>query len=122
MVNGSYLSGLVWILLSVSSLPCVQVVELAKYSWALDRPGQHGHVTMPAPVTRNHEAAALMTQVTNQNTSASHVTTILISDWLMTQDENWETEATVRESYDPQAKCAKARVVRRLQGAAPSER
>ena len=40
----------------------------------------------------------------------------------MTQDENWETEATVRESYDPQAKCAKARVVRRPQGATPSER
>ena len=92
----------------------MQVVELAKYSWALDRPGQR--------VTRNLEAAALMTQVTNQNTSASHVTTILISDWLMTQDENWETEATVRESYDPQAKCAKARVVRRPQGATPSER
>ena len=79
---------------------CVQVVELAKYSWALDYwPGQHGFVAQPAPVTRNPEAAALMTQ-----------------------DENWETEATVRESYDPQAKCAKARVVRRLQGATPSER
>ena len=75
----------------------VQVVELAKYSWALDRPGQH--VVMAAPVTRNPEAAALMTQ-----------------------DENWETEATVRQSYDPQAKCAKARVVRRPQGGTPSER
>ena len=40
----------------------------------------------------------------------------------MTQDENWESEATVRQSYDPQAKCAKARVVRRPQGATPSER
>ena len=85
--------------INIIALPYVQVVELAKYSWALDRPGQHGHVTMPAPVTRNPEAAALMTQ-----------------------DENWETEATVRQSYDPQAKCAKARVVRRPQGGTPSER
>ena len=37
-------------------------------------------------------------------------------------EENWEKEATVKQSYDPSKKATKAPVLRNLQGATPSQR
>jgi hypothetical protein len=76
-----------------------KIVELAKYSWAMDRPGHHGNLTMPSPSN------------VNWGNSASGG-----------MEENWEKEATVKQSYDPSKKAAKAPVLRNLQGATPSQR
>lgn len=84
----------------VTHCPDRKIIELAKYSWALQKPGQHGYVSMPEPVRMSPRDIAMM----------------------MCQDENWETEATIKESYDPQKKCAKSNVLRKIQGATPSER
>jgi len=37
-------------------------------------------------------------------------------------EENWEKEATVKQSYDPKKKASKAPVLRYVQGATPSQR
>ena len=37
-------------------------------------------------------------------------------------DEDWEAEATGHVSYDPKKKCEKSNVLRKIQGATPSER
>jgi len=84
----------------ISCCPDRKLVELAKYSWAMDKPGQHGYLEKPEPSRMNHA------EVTS----------------LMMMDENWETEATIKESYNPNTKCAKAQVLRKLPGATPSER
>jgi len=84
----------------VTQCPDRKIVELAKYSWAMDKPGNHGNVSMPQPSgLKNHEVMNIMMR-----------------------DENWETEATIKESYKPESKCGKSLVLRRLQGATPSER
>ena len=36
--------------------------------------------------------------------------------------ENWELEAEGHVSYDPQKKCEKSNVLRKIQGVTPSER
>jgi len=74
-------------------------VELSKYSWAMDRPGYHGNLSMPPPSNPQwgHTAADDM-------------------------EENWEKEATVKQSYDPKKKATKAPVLRYVQGATPSQR
>jgi len=84
----------------ISSCPDRKLVELAKYSWAMDKPGQHGYLEKPEPSRMNQ------TEITS----------------LMMMDENWETEATIKQSYNPNMKCAKAKVLRKLPGATPSER
>jgi len=84
----------------VTHCPDRKIIELSKYSWAMHKPGQHGNVSMPEPVRMSSRDIAMM----------------------MCQDENWETEATIKESYDPQKKCAKTNVLRKIQGATPSER
>eukprot|EP00092_Neocalanus_flemingeri_P031565 GFUD01034276.1.p1 GENE.GFUD01034276.1~~GFUD01034276.1.p1 ORF type:complete len:315 (+),score=112.78 GFUD01034276.1:87-1031(+) len=75
-----------------------KIVELAKYSWAMDRPGQHGNLSMPPP--------------SNIHWGNSD----------MGMEENWEKEATVKQSYDPSKKASTAPVIRNLQGATPSQR
>jgi len=84
----------------VTHCPDRKIIELSKYSWALQKQGQHGNCNMPEPVRMSSRDIAMM----------------------MCQDENWETEATIKESYDPQKKCAKTNVLRKIQGATPSER
>ena len=37
------------------------------------------------------------------------------------EEENWELEVAT-ESYDPQKKCMKSNVLRKIQGATPSQR
>ena len=37
-------------------------------------------------------------------------------------EENWELEAAGHVSYDPKKKCEKSNVLRKIQGATPSER
>ena len=76
-----------------------KIVELAKYSWAMDRAGQHGNLSMPPPST-----------IQWGNSGMGEM------------DENWEKEATVKQSYDPSLKASKAPVLRNLQGATPSQR
>ena len=75
----------------VTQCPDRKIVELAKYSWAMDKPGNHGesiktvafvltfptigNVSMPQPSgLKNHEVMNIMMR-----------------------DENWETEATIKE-------------------------
>ena len=36
--------------------------------------------------------------------------------------EDWEQEAAGHQTYDPQKKCEKSNVLRKIQGATPSER
>jgi len=74
-------------------------VELSKYSWAMDRPGHHGNLSMPPP-----------SNIQWGNTAADDM------------EENWEKEATVKQSYDPKKKAIKAPVLRYVQGATPSQR
>ena len=99
----------------VTTCPDRKIIELSKYSWALQvryyirynntlsglqKPGEHGDLSVPEPVRMNSRDIAMV----------------------MCRDENWETEATIRQSYDPQKKCAKSNVLRKIQGATPSER
>jgi len=76
-----------------------KIVELSKYSWAMDRPGYHGNLSMPPP----------------SNVQWGH-------DETEGLEENWEKEATVKQSYDPKKKAIKAPVLRYVQGATPSQR
>jgi len=76
-----------------------KIVELAKYSWAMDRAGQHGDLTLPPP-----------TNINWGNSGKGEM------------EEDWEKEATVRKSYDPSKKASNAPVLRNLQGATPSQR
>ena len=76
-------------------------MELDKYSWAMERPGKHGYLeTPPARPVEPHPF-----QVEEE-------------------EEDWDREmrGTRMRSYDPQKKCEKSNVLRRLQGATPSER
>jgi len=74
-------------------------VELTKYSYALERPGQHGNLTLPPPS---------IVQWGNSGLGVG--------------EEDWEKEATVKQSYDPKKKASKTPVLRNLQGATPSQR
>jgi len=74
-------------------------VELTKYSYALERPGQHGNLALPPPSN---------VQWGNSGPGVG--------------DEDWEKEATVKQSYDPKKKASKTPVLRNLQGATPSQR
>ena len=76
-----------------------KIVELSKYSWAMDRPGYHGNLSMPPPSNPQWG-----------NTAADDM------------EENWEKEATVKQSYDPKKKASNAPVLRYVQGATPSQR
>ena len=80
-------------------------MELAHYNWALEKPGLHGHVReTPQPKPR----------VLN--------TTLFMKE--EEEEEDWDKEMSgiKLQSYDPQLKCEKSNVLRRLQGATPSER
>jgi len=78
-----------------------KIVELSKYSWAMDRPGYHGNLSMPPPSK---------VQWGNGNDAEDGM------------EENWEKEATVKQSYDPKKTASKANVLRYVQGATPSQR
>lgn len=69
-----------------------KVVEMEKYSWSMQQPKQHGYLKLP-------ERAELPPS-----------------------EEDWEAEATVTRSYDPRAKAEKMQVLRKIEGATPSER
>jgi len=83
----------------VATCPDRKIVELAKYSWAMDRPSHHGNLSMPPPSNINWG---------NSVTGG--------------MEENWEKEATVKQSYDPSKKATKTPVLRNLQGATQSQR
>ena len=85
----------------MSTCPDRKIVELAKYSWAIERPGQHGDLSMPPP---------------------SHIGLRNSSAMQCAGDENWEKEATVKRSYDPKKKSTEAPVMRYLQGGTPAQR
>ena len=82
--------------------PDRRIVELAKYSWALETPGLHGNLEMPPSKP----------QELNTNL------------FLGEEEEDWEREMSgvVLKSYNPQIKCQKSNVLRKLPGATPSER
>ena len=69
-----------------------KMVEMEKYSWS--HPVQHGQLNLPPPVDPELPAC----------------------------EEDWEKEATVRKSYDPSAKAKQTAVLRKLEGATPSQR
>jgi len=69
-----------------------KVVEMEKYSWSMQQPKQHGHLKLPVRAE------------------------------LPPSSEDWEAEATVTRSYDPRAKAEKMQVLRKIEGATPSER
>ena len=94
--------------------PDRKIVELAKYTWAMENNGGYGRFeadsSAPAP-------APAPTEVPADNVlSKSEIQKI------MTKDENWETEAYIKESYNPTKKAASSQVIRQVQGATPSER
>ena len=76
-----------------------KIVELAKYSWAMET-STHGYL-QPPPIPADHQSVHYDLEL-----------------------EDWEKEVsgTRMRSYDPQKKCEKSSVIRRLQGATPSER
>jgi len=86
-----------------SVCPDRKIVELAKYSWALDTPGCHGDLDPPLPPVISNISRAEVQKI-------------------MTKDENWETEASIKESYNPSKKASSSQVLRYVQGATPSER
>jgi len=69
-----------------------KVVEMEKYSWSMQKPKQHGHLKLPVRAE------------------------------LPPSEEDWESEATVTRSYDPRAKAEKMQVLRKIEGATPSQR
>jgi len=83
----------------MSTCPDRKIVELAKYSWALEKPGHHGNLSLPPQSN------------INWGNNASYY-----------DDEDWESEATVKQSYDPKKSVIKKPVLRYLQGATISER
>jgi len=83
----------------ISTCPDRKIVELSKYSWAVERAAHHGNLSMPTP-SNIHWGNSAMGGM----------------------EENWEKEATVKQSYDPSKKASKAPVLRNLQGATPSQR
>jgi len=78
-----------------------RIVELEKYSWAMERPGKHGN--LETPPARPDEPHLYQEEE---------------------EEEDWDREMRGKKirSYDPQKKCQKSNVLRRLQGATPSER
>ena len=71
-----------------------KMVEMEKYSLRSNSVHQQGNVNLPPSV---------------------------VSD-LPPCEEDWEKEATVRKSYDPSAKAKQSAVLRKLEGATPSQR
>ena len=69
-----------------------KMVEMEKYVWS--QPVKHGRLNLPPPVEPE----------------------------LPPSEEDWEKEATVRKSYDPSAKAKQTKVLRKLEGATPSQR
>lgn len=79
-----------------------RIVELDKYSWAMERPGRHGYLEPPPSRPEENQQMSLF----------------------LDDEEDWDRElrgARIK-SYDPQKKCEKSNVLRRLQGATPSQR
>lgn len=80
-----------------------KIVEAARYKWASEPEKTNG-----ATVRRDLEAMRSRTEPPR------------VSDHL--GEEDWEKEATVAISYDPSKKCKETTVLRKLQGATPSQR
>ena len=81
-----------------------KIVELANYSWALEKPGLHGNLENPPSRPRELN------------------TTLFLEEEEEEEEEDWDLMGVKGRSYDPQKKCEKTDVLRRLQGATPSER
>jgi len=82
-----------------------RIVEMGHYSLTLEKPGLHGHLMeIPQPKPRELNTTLFMKEDE--------------------EEEDWEREMSgvKLQSYDPQLKCEKSNVLRRLQGATPSER
>lgn len=97
------------------SLTCPdrKIIELARYTWAMESTGGHGRFDAESgppdattPPTTEAETALSKSEIQR----------------IMTKDENWETEAYIKESYNPAKKAASSQVIRQVQGATPSER
>lgn len=71
-----------------------KMVEMEKYNWSSHPVQQQGNLTRPSPVVAE----------------------------LPPCEEDWEKEATVRKSYDPIAKAKQTNVLRKPEGATPSQR
>jgi len=82
----------------IARCPDRKIIELAKYSWALDK--EHGNLSRPpiSHVSRGH------------------------SDFMNYDDEDWGRGQTSGASYDPKKKAAEKNVLRKLEGATPSQR
>lgn len=79
-----------------------KIVELANYSWALEKPGLHGNLEIPPSKPQKFDSNLFLGE----------------------EEEDWERDLSgaVLKSYDPQIKCQKSNVLRKLPGATPSER
>jgi len=82
----------------LAKCPDRRIVELDKYSWAVED-SQHGYLKLPAESNSNRTFHDL-------------------------EVEDWEREISGSrvKTYDPQKKCEKTKVIRKLQGATRSER
>jgi len=81
----------------IARCPDRKIVEMAKYSWALDK--EHGNLSRPKISHVNRERNPLLDD-----------------------GEDWEKEATIKVSYDPKKKATEKNVLRKLEGATPSQR
>jgi len=83
----------------LANCPDRRMVELEKYSWAVED-SRHGYLKLPAESSSNR----------------------ILHD--LELEEDWETEISGArvKTYDPQEKCEKTGVIRKLQGATRSER
>ena len=86
-----------------ATCPDRKMVELTKYSYASSsKPSSYD----PPPLSSSRSVSS--------SASASVAFNLM--------EENWEKEATVRNSYDPKKKASGSTVLRYIQGATPSQR
>ena len=86
-----------------------KIVELANYSWTLEKPGLHGNLENPPSRPRELNTTLFLEEDEEEEEEEE-------------EEEDWDLMAVKGRSYDPQKKCEKTNVLRRLQGATPSER
>lgn len=82
----------------LANCPDRRIVELDKYSWAVED-SQHGYLKLPA-----------------ESSSTRILQDLEVEDW------EREISGSGMKSYNPQEKCEKTGVIRKLQGATRSER
>ena len=95
---------------------------LTSHDWCLSLQSeeQRHHDTCP-----DRKIVELAMYDSNKNNVATYTAPPVVSQNTGSLDidaENWELEAAGHEAYDPQKKCEKSNVLRKIQGATPSER